>query len=35
MLMRDRRKEEYIAPLLRWYGEEDQQKLKELYHQLF
>ena len=35
ILLRDRKKEEYLEPLLRWYGEEDQKKLKELYNQLF
>jgi len=35
ILLRDRKKEEYLEPLLRWYGEEDQKNLKELYKQLF
>lgn len=35
ILLRDRKREEYLEPLLRWYDEEDQKKLKEFYNQLF
>ncbi len=35
ILLRDRKKEEYLEPLLRWYGEEDQQMLIEFYNDLF